>query len=71
MYDRSLERDVVVLLSSDMDPASVSEVVSVGGGRVVSLRRRGGVYEVEARTRNVESLLERLRGDFGGVEVRD
>lgn len=52
---------IVVDLNEDIDnPQTISEIVKNSGGKIISLKKDGSVYEVKVSTRKRLSFLELL-----------
>jgi hypothetical protein len=52
----------IKIVANDLSAEEISEIVSSGGGRVISVKtNEGDTYEVKLFSLNVKSLLEKLR----------
>jgi hypothetical protein len=62
----------VVIAANDVNSDFITGIVSVGGGKVMSVKQNGDTYEVKlSLRRNVNSFLDWLRKnkDVKGVEL--
>jgi hypothetical protein len=60
-YASTQQMTVVVGLNENVDPETISEIVSNSGGKIISLKQNGSFYEVKVSTKKSRlSFLELL-----------